>query len=131
MHPGKQFLPLDNSTLLPCERFAPLLLQVRIRNGYGSECGYPQTYVRVKSYSSQSVAGAATLRVPRDPVQLKGRVPVSCQILVPRVATRGSSNAPTHFVGTQPLSLRALHSGSWATGLDFVTRSDKRGLMER
>ena len=61
---GKQFLPLDSSTLLPGVTFRPLLLQVRIRNGYGSKCGYPQTYVRVTSYSSQSVAGVATLRVP-------------------------------------------------------------------
>ena len=63
-NPGKQFLPLDISTLLPVATFRPLLLQVRIRNGYGSDCGYPQTYVRVNSYSSQSVAGVATLRVP-------------------------------------------------------------------
>ena len=45
--PGRQFLPLDNSTLLPghplswVPGFAPLLLQVRIRNGYGSEGSRP------------------------------------------------------------------------------------------
>ena len=59
---------------------------------------------------------AATLRVPASPVQLKGRVPVSHQFLVPRVATRGSSNAPTHFVGTrEPLFLPILHAEGWAT----------------
>ena len=52
---------------------------------------------------------------------------MSCQILVPRVATRGSSNAPTHFVGTrEPLPLPALHGEGWATGpCSFNCSSDK------
>ena len=86
-NPGKQFLPLDSSTLLPVATLRPLLLQVRIHNGCDSECGYPQTYVRVNSYSSQSVAGVATLRVPATTLVCPAVCQEGLRTLAPRTAS--------------------------------------------
>ena len=96
---ARQLDPLTRPPTVVGTRFRPAPCSVRIRDGYSSECGHPQTYVRVRFYSSQSVAVGRDPSGARDPVQLKGRVPVSCQILVPRVATRRSSNARSrnHF----------------------------------
>ena len=113
-NPGKQFLPLASSTLLPVATSRPLLLQVRIRNGYGSKCGYPQTYVRVTSYSSQSVAGVATLKgAPR-----------------PRLSPLPGAKRVFERSLQEPLSLRAPHSGSWATGPSFAKGSIPPTLTE-
>jgi len=80
-NPGKQFLPLDSSTLLPGATLRPAPRSVRICHGYSSKCGYPQTYVRVKLYSLQSVA------VGRDPSGARDHACLHCRV------PRGSSNA--------------------------------------
>ena len=58
---ARQLDPLTRPPTVVGTRFRPARCSVRIRDGYSSECGHPQTYVRVRFYSSQSVA------VGRDP----------------------------------------------------------------
>ena len=121
--PGRQFLPLDNSTLLPGATFRPLLLQVRIRNGNGSECGYSQTYTRVKSYSSQSVA------VGRDPSGARDHACLHCRV------PRGFSNARSKNRFPSMLYMvkvgQQVHKVSFDPGAIFPERSMRKSLGTR
>jgi hypothetical protein len=124
---ARQLDPLTRTPTVVGTRFRPAPRSVRTCDGYSYKCGYPQTYVRARFYSLQSVAVGRDPSGARDRVQLKGRVPVSCQILVPRVATRGSSDARSrNCLPSLPYMWKVgqqAHTGSFDHGVTFLERS--------